>query len=217
MADESRRDRKHRPADSIDRSTRREELLDAASAVIRRQGAAASMEDIAKEAGITKPIVYSHFGDKAGLADALAERVSAALMARFWEVRARTTDPRQFVGGSIDAWIGFIEDEPQIYRFLTQGTLGAGQRLADRRLVADIGRGLSRLMGELLRSAKADSGAAEPWAYGILGMVHVATEWWLDRQSMSRSDLVDYLTGLVWTGLSGNGLDADLPPLDARS
>ena len=175
------------------------------------------MEDIAKEAGITKPIVYSHFGDKAGLADALAERVSAALMARFWEVRGRTTDPRQFVSGSIDAWIGFIEDEPQIYRFLTQGTLGAGQRLADRRLVADIGRGLSRMMGELLRAARADSGAAEPWAYGILGMVHVATEWWLDRNSMSRADLVEYLTGLVWSGLSGNGLEGDLPTMAPQS
>ena len=43
-----------------------------------RSGPQASMDEIAAEAGITKPILYSHFGDKAGLVHALAERVRPA-------------------------------------------------------------------------------------------------------------------------------------------
>ena len=59
---------------------RREELLDAAERAIRRAGPQASMDQLAGEAGITKPILYSHFGDRAGLAEALAERTSDMLI-----------------------------------------------------------------------------------------------------------------------------------------
>ena len=53
---------------------RREELLDAADTVIRRVGSKASAALIAKEAGVTKPIIYRHFGDLSDLYRALAIR-----------------------------------------------------------------------------------------------------------------------------------------------
>ncbi|MGH2819151.1 MAG: helix-turn-helix domain-containing protein, partial [Actinomycetota bacterium] len=43
------------------------DLLDAADNVVRRDGPEASMQKIAAEAGITKPILYRQFGDKGGL------------------------------------------------------------------------------------------------------------------------------------------------------
>lgn len=202
-------DRKHRVKDQ--RKERRDELLDAAVVAIRRDGAGVSMEDIANEAGITKPILYANFGDKAGLADALAKRFTRDLVARFGEVWATSTDTRERVRLGIEAWVGFIESDPQIYRFLSEGSFGAGRRLEDRRLVSDVGVVVARALGEWLRQQGADSGPAEPWAYGVLGMVHVTTEWWLDRRTLSRKDLVDYLTALLWSGFSGNGLAADQP------
>ncbi|MCB1004958.1 MAG: helix-turn-helix transcriptional regulator [Acidimicrobiales bacterium] len=48
-----------------DPDARRAELADAAVRAIRTVGADASMADIAAEAGITKPVLYHHFGDKA--------------------------------------------------------------------------------------------------------------------------------------------------------
>lgn len=191
------------------RPERREELLDAAVVAIRRDGAGVSMDDIAHEAGITKPILYSNFGDKAGLADALAKRFTRDLIARFGEVWATTDDTRERVYRAIDAWVGFIESDPHIYRFLSEGSFGAGRRLEDRRLVSGVGIVVARALGEWLRDQDADSGPAEPWAYGVLGMVHVTTEWWLDRRTLSRKDLVEYMTSLLWTGLSGNGLSGN--------
>ncbi len=186
---------------------RREELIDAAVAAIRRDGAEVSMEDIAQEAGITKPIIYSNFGDKAGLADAIATRFSAELQAEFATVWQQTDEPRERVVRSIDAWVGFIERDPHIYSFLSEGTFGAGRRLDERRLVDDLGRTVSRALGEALRGAGADSGPAEPWAFGILGMIHVSTEWWLERRTLSRVDFVQFITDLLWQGLAGGGLD----------
>ena len=130
-------DRKRRSKDS--RSERREALLDAAVVAIRRDGATVSMEDIAHEAGITKPILYANFGDKAGLADALGKRFTRDLIARFGEVWATTTDTRERVERGVDTWVGFIESDPHIYRFLSEGSFGAGRRLEDRRLVSDVG------------------------------------------------------------------------------
>lgn len=203
MADHKKRTKDDR------RAERRQELLDAAVVTIRRDGAGVSMEDIAHEAGITKPILYANFGDKAGLADALAKRFTRDLIARFGEVWATSDDTRERVRLAIEAWVAFIESDPHIYRFLSEGSFGAGRRLEDRRLVSDVGVVVARALGEWLREQGADSGPAEPWAYGVLGMVHVTTEWWLDRRTLNRKDLVDYLTSLLWSGLSGNGLDPD--------
>jgi hypothetical protein len=62
------------------------------------------------------------------------------------------------------------------------------------------------VLGEQLRLADLDSGGAEPLAHGIVGMVHAAGDWWLDRQTMPRARLVDYIVGLLWGGFMGIGL-----------
>src|SRR3954453_16856061 len=64
------------------RATKRDELLDAADRVVQREGSAASMNLIAAAAGITKPILFRHFGDKVGLYRALADRHIDALLGR---------------------------------------------------------------------------------------------------------------------------------------
>ena len=60
--------------DAARRDARREAFLEAAVTVIRRDGAGASMETMAREAGVTKPILYRVFGDREGLLLALGER-----------------------------------------------------------------------------------------------------------------------------------------------
>ena len=62
-------------------------------------------------------------------------------------------------------------------------------------------------LGSALRRAGADSGAAEPWAFAIVGMTFGGAAWWLQRRTMSKDDLVGYLTQLLWSGLAGAGLD----------
>jgi hypothetical protein len=61
-------------------------------------------------------------------------------------------------------------------------------------------------LGSALRRAGADSGPAEPWAFAIVGMTFGGAAWWLQRRTMSKDDLVGYLTQLLWSGLAGAGL-----------
>ena len=181
------------------------------------------MDEIAAEAGITKPILYSHFGDKAGLIQALAGRVAGQINHAVSEALSRSGEPRAIVASTIEAFCSFIEREPELYRFLVQ-TARHESDVSGPRLMSDIGSQIAVALGSGLRRAGADSGAAEPWAFAIVGMTFAGAGWWLERRSMSKEDLVDYLTQLLWTGLSGAGLgalegwDADAgadPPADA--
>lgn len=189
-----------------DRDERRAELLDAAERAIRRVGPHASMDEIAAEAGITKPILYSHFGDKAGLVHGLAGRVAGQLNRAVSDALSSAGKPAEVVSSTIEAFCTFIESEPELYRFLVQSARYEADN-AGPRLMSDIGSEVAVTLGSALRQAGADSGAAEPWAFAIVGMVFGGAGWWLERRSMSKADLVGYLSQLLWTGLAGAGLD----------
>jgi hypothetical protein len=104
---------------------------------------------------------------------------------------------------------------PELYRFL------ARRSFADRPVSSDpvaedqtmIAAQLATLLGDQLRAYGIDSGGAEPWGHAIVGMVHSAGDWWLERRSMSRQSLTDYLTSLIWHALDGvlreNGIVID--------
>lgn len=200
-----RRRRKPDPEREARWAVRREELLEAADRVVRRDGPATSMNDIAREAGITKPILYKHFGDKGGLYQALAERYVRSLLDELRTALAAEREPRARIRLTIDAYLAFVEREREIYNFLMHRAVTerpeAHETVTDfiRQLAAE----LAIVLGDELRRAGVDSGGAEPWAYGIVGMVQLAGDRWLDQRSMSRENLVDYLEALVWKGLSG--------------
>jgi AcrR family transcriptional regulator len=185
------------------RAARRVELLDAAVRAIRRDGPLVSMDAIATEAGVTKPIVYRHFGDRVGLATALADQFGAELVAELDAALTQDLPPQQLLRATIDTYLAFVERDPHLYSFLV-GRLGApvGAEVANG-LVGQVGTRVALVLGEQLRSLGLDSGPAEPWAFGIVGMVHLAGDWWLERRTMTRARLADDLTTLLWLGLGG--------------
>src|SRR3954453_18046099 len=102
------------------RATKRDELLDAADRVVQREGSAASMNLIAAEAGITKPILYRHFGDKVGLYRALADRHIDQLLDRLRTALATRGGLQARTRATVDAYLTAVEEQPQVYRFLVE-------------------------------------------------------------------------------------------------
>jgi len=194
--------RRHDPARDARRAARKEELLAGAIRVIRRDGPLASMDAIAAEAGVTKPIVYRHFGDRDGLTQAVAAQFAGELFAELRGALAGSDEPEQVLRTTIDAYLAFIERDPQIYRFVVQSPpTPSSDGLTLAGFVRQVGQEVAVVLGERMRQVGADSGAAEPWAFGIVGMVHLAGDWWLERRAMPRARLVDYLTALLWNGM----------------
>jgi AcrR family transcriptional regulator len=165
------------------------------------------MDEIAREAGLTKPILYAHFGDKAGLSVALAERFTAGMTPQVIAALEAEREPIESIRAAIAAFIGFVEAEPDVYRFLVRGVAGADLAFVEQHLVHSIGLQIAQVLRTGLRGAGADSGPSEVWSFAILGAVFAAAEWWLARPTMSRDDLVDYLTALVWGGLGRAGIE----------
>lgn len=189
------------PGPARDRVERREELLAAAVVAIRTHGADASMSDIAEAAGITKPILYRHFGDRAGLARALAEQAVARLSAVLAERLTADLPPRERMRAAIAAFVTFTGEEAALYSFLVRGADG------DDGLVDGIARQIAQVLAAGLRQVGADSGPAELWSHAIIGAVFSGAQWWTVRGISSQELVVENLTTLLWDGLASTGLD----------
>ncbi|MEU1281505.1 TetR family transcriptional regulator [Streptomyces sp. NPDC005805] len=185
---------------------RRRELLEAAERVVLRDGPQASMNAIAAEAGITKPILYRHFGDKGGLYRALAKRHTDALLRALKVAVYAPVDRRQQVAGTLDTYLAAIEARPQVYRFLMHPSEDGDRTPAEQGF--DVGRHsapLLRRLGEELGQVIADRADLGPggelvarvWGHGIVGMMHAAGDWWLAERPCAREELVESLTDLL--------------------
>jgi len=210
-----------RPDRERARAVKREKLLEAAITVVRRDGPGVSMDAIAREAGITKPIIYRAFGDRDGLTNAVADRFAAELAGALGEAIEQAPDDRARVARTIDVYLGFIEREPAIVRFLINRGIERSDKdgVALSGFVSNVGQMITQAIGEALRARGLDSGAAEPWAYAIVGAVHLAGDWWLERRVMPRERLVEYLTSLVWDGMQSftEANDAELIHLKGQA
>ncbi|MCF6522415.1 TetR family transcriptional regulator [Streptomyces sp. JJ36] len=191
---------------------RRRELLEAADRVVLRDGPSASMNAIAAEAGITKPILYRHFGDKGGLYRALAARHTDALLDALRGALDAPGDRRARVANTLDTYLAAIEARPQVYRFLmhpAEGGAGSergfdvGQHSAP--LLRRLGEELAEVVAERVDLGPDGDEVARVWGHGIVGMMHAAGDWWLRERPLPRDALVAHLTDLLWGRLAAAG------------
>jgi AcrR family transcriptional regulator len=194
------------------RAERRAEMVQAAMEAVRTHGPGVSVAELAAAAGITKPVLYRHFTDRADLQRAVGQEAAEMLLKRMAPEMDPARPPAQLIRGVIDAFLAGIEAEPQLWRFVVHHPI---ERETGAAIVEDarqqIARLLATIIGERLRALGLDSGGAEPWAQGLVGMVQSAGDWWLERRTMSRAALTDYLTTLIWGGIAGVITMADEP------
>lgn len=208
---DARRDRwkKHRVE-------RRAEFVDAALRAIAKHGPDFGMDDVAAEAGVTKPVLYRHFTDKADLHLALGRKGTQILFNRLMPALNNELAPVPRIRRVIDAFFTTIEEYPHLYRLLThpmytaERPVGADIVAEDKELIASA---VTAVLGDYMRAFGMDSGAAEPWAHGVVGLVQNIGEWWLDRQSMGKDSVVEYTTQIIWAAIDGmlrqEGLSVD--------
>jgi len=185
------------------REARRAEFVQAALRALARHGPDFGMEDVAAEAGVTKPVLYRHFTDKADLYVALGAHGTGLLFDRLIPALNNEEAPIPRIRRSLDAYFSVIEEHPNLYRLLIRRPGSAGTPYTVTEDKELIGAALSRLLGDYLRALDLDSGAAEPWGHGIVGLVQNVSEWWLERRTMSRDAVVEYLTQIIWAAIDG--------------
>jgi AcrR family transcriptional regulator len=185
------------------RSARRDELIDAAIEAIAEFGSTAGMDQIAAKARTSKPVVYRYFTDKTELYRAVSTRLVGRVLDTLVAVAATNPPPRALIHASIDAYLGMLEENPELYRFVAEHPIidaGGGQTPFST-VVADL---LSAQLGAQLREGNLDPTYAHPWGDAIVGFISSAGLWWLDhRDAMTRKQLTAYLAALLWGGAAG--------------
>ncbi|MQA83177.1 MAG: TetR family transcriptional regulator [Streptosporangiales bacterium] len=206
------------------REARRAAMVEAAVCAIRRHGPNVGMDDIAAEAGVTKPVLYRHFVDKVDLYVAVGRRVAEELLERLTQQMRQQVETRGRVAAVIDTYLSSIEAEPELYRFVVRRPLV--DHSVEHDLAADyatlVANHLGGIIDTTLREVGRDTGCAEPWGHGLVGLVQAAGDWWLEHRSMSRSDLTEHLTALIWSGFAHvladrNGSDTWTPITRTRA
>ncbi len=180
----------------------REHVLDAAERVIRRDGAGSSLEAVAVEAGVTKPIVYDRVGGRADLADALAERLADRMILATRTALAGETLSQTGLTRFIEANLRTVADHRELFLYVTGGsteqTALGRLSLAERSTTP-----LTKTLAVWRSGIQQDPGVAEAWAFGIVGMLQMVSQWWITQEDLSAAEVAGQISELLWNGLPG--------------
>ncbi|HVB46351.1 MAG TPA: TetR/AcrR family transcriptional regulator [Streptosporangiaceae bacterium] len=187
------------------RDGRRRQFVDAALRVLDADGPELLIDAVAAEAGVSKPVLYRYFSDKAELVEALAARGSEFLRARLLPAIHSNGPVLDRIAGAVGAYFAVIDEHPNLYWLIARRRTAetghdGGTVHPDKETIASA---LAAVISDYLWVFGLDSGAAEPWAHGVTGLVQSTGEWWLHRRSMSRAHVVEYVTQLIWAALTG--------------
>ncbi len=112
---------------------RREQILDVTARIVDERGFhAVTIDGVAREAGITRPVVYGHFDDLPGLLHALIEREGARATAQLEEVLpqpANGGDPVELLVGALEEWLEAVREAPATWRLVLMPPEGAPPEL----------------------------------------------------------------------------------------
>ncbi len=196
------------------RDQRRGELVLAAVAAIDRNGPTASIAEMARAAGVSKPVLYRYFADKGDLYRAVGRWGAAEVLRVLRPTLSGDAPIRERVDQGSRAYIALIAEHPHVFLLLV-GHRTSDDPLADGKDM--ITAAFARTMGDALRSIGADAAAAEPWSHGVVGLGLAIGEWWLQRRTMSQAAVSRYLSSFVWHSFSGmaadHGVSLDEPGL----
>lgn len=187
---------------------RREQLIGVGRQVFADLGyAAASVEEIAERAGVSKPVVYEHFGGKEGLYAVVVDREVEDLLQRIVAALEDADHPRAAVEHAAMAFLTYIEEERDGFRTLVRDApLGTSTgTLAS--VIGDVAAQAESLLADEFSGRGYDPSLAPLYARALVGMVALVGEWWLEAGEPDRKTVAVHMVNLAWNGLKA--LDPD--------
>jgi AcrR family transcriptional regulator len=180
---------------------RRAQLLDVGRSVFATHGyEGASIEEIAKRARITKPVVYEHFGGKEGLYAVIVDRevrklvdlISAAL---------EGDHPRVLLEQAALALLSYIEEEPEGFQILIRDSPFASSSGTLASVIGDIADQVEHILAEEFTKRGFDTKFSPIYSRALVGMVALVGQWWMDAGKPEREVVAAHLVNLAWNGL----------------
>ena len=189
------------PRRRLSRAERERQILDAAVRVFSERGfQQASMDAVAKLVGVTKPVLYSHFGSKDGLLLACIARARAELLEVTSAAVASATSAEDALRRGTRAFCDYLDSQGPAWMLLyTEADTGSGQQGLE-----EIRQQQVDFIVGLLAAARPDveQQRVEGWAQIIVGATERLALWRArSGGTVSAEQATEYLMDLAWTGL----------------
>jgi len=193
-------------------AARREQLLEVGRSLFAEKGfEATSVEEIAATAGVSKPVVYEHFGGKEGLYAVIVDREMLALLDRV-ESALTGNGARVLLEQAALALLDYIEADTDGFRILVRDSPVATSTGTFASLVGDIAQRVEHLLAAEFTLRGYDPKFAPMYAQMLVGMVALTGQWWVDVRKPKKADVAAHLVNLAWNGLR----DLEKKPVLAR-
>lgn len=184
---------------------RRRQLLDVALETFGVGGyAEASMADIARAAGITKPVVYQHFTSKRALFLEVLDECGRRLESEVEKATANAVGPREQVEQGFSAFVRFFDENPAMFRTMFSDANRSDPEFADRMHRTELL--LADRIASLIDVEDLTEADRTMLAHSIVGMAEGACRHWMSGGAQLPAERVGgLLADLAWAGLRGAG------------
>lgn len=193
-----------------------EQTLGVAHDLFAERGyAEVTMDEIAAEVGVTKPLLYNYFGNKERLYIACMERAGDALTRTVGEAVAATASPGDALGSGVRAFFAFLDSDREAWAVLFDETLPVGGEVADR-VAAYRGQIVELVSGSLLAQLpegrrKGARVEIEALSAALLGAAEELARWWLRSEAISAAEAAELLISTVEPGIRARSQAAQPP------
>jgi len=166
---------------------------------------ATTMDDVAAEAGFTKPIVYQHFTSKEALHTELVTTVAERLLQRLQVASSSANTPRELVEAAFQVYFTMVTEESDAFRLLflqaPASDAGSPSRGVEIRLLSFV---------EPLIPDELDDAHRQQLAGAVVGLAEGAAVIWLIEQEANgwpavqpgeAERLAQRVATLAWGGL----------------
>jgi AcrR family transcriptional regulator len=154
-------------------------------------------------AGVTRPVVYDHFGSKEGIYLACVRRARAELERLINEAAGTTDDPAAQLWGGINAYFEFVERHGGAWDVLFgQGSAVAGPAAEEvmRQRFATVA-GIAGLLEPFVAQSGVDDQAVQALAHALSGSGEQLAKWWRQNPELTREEVAGYHMAFAWLGL----------------
>lgn len=181
---------------------RREQLIEVGRSVFAERGyEGAAVEEIASRAGVSKPVIYEHFGGKEGLYAVVVDREMLRLEGVITSA-LETGRTRRRIEQAVLALLTYVEEHTDGFQILVRDVTPGGERSYST-LLNDTVAQVSHILGVAFKERGLDPDLAVLYGQALVGMVSMTAQWWLDTRSPDKEQVAAHIVNLCWNGLAG--------------
>ena len=181
----------------VPRAVRRRQLVELGEELFLERGfAKASMDELARRAGVTKPVIYEQFGSKEGLFNACLEGLALRLATQIADAARAGTDPESRLRAGGLAFLRFATENRVAYELLYEGRFSEA--------AATVRKRQATLILELMREMAPDDvdpRELEVAANAVNSAYEGVAHWMWDHPDIPLETLADWTVELLLPGL----------------